>query len=60
MNIHAPPKEIRDHFKCVEFVGKRFTRNGKTYIRARHKFFNVIMFYCFNDNFIWFVDDCKK
>lgn len=31
MNIHAPPKEIRDFYRCMEWRGRRFTRNGKTY-----------------------------
>lgn len=54
MNIHVP-KELKEKYLCVEFRGKPFKRkNGKTYVRAKHKTFNVVMIYCYEDDFIWF------
>ena len=57
MNIHAPDKSIRDFFQCFDWRGRRFTKNGKTYIRAFHKTTNQVFFYCFEDNFAWFPND---
>jgi hypothetical protein len=60
MNIHSPNKEICDKFKCLEFIGTRFIKDGKTYIRGRHRTLHVIMYYCFEDDFAYFVDCCKR
>jgi hypothetical protein len=57
MNIYAPPKEVRDQFVCFDWIGRRWTKNGKTYIRAKHRTLHVTFYYCFEDNFAYFPDD---
>ena len=57
MNVHAPDKKIQDDFKCLEWRGKRFTKNGKTYIRGKHKTAGITFYYSFQDNFAWFAGD---
>ena len=59
MNIHAPSEEIRERFKCLEFVGVPFERvafdgKRKKYMRAKHRTLGLTMFYCFEDDFAWF------
>lgn len=56
MNIHAPDQEIRDRFKCLEWIGRRWIKDNKTYIKARHKTLGTIFYYCFEDGFAWFPD----
>lgn len=52
--------EIREKFQCLEFLGKKMTmRNGKTYIKAHHVVLDKTMYYCFEDDFAWFVDGKK-
>jgi hypothetical protein len=54
MNIHVP-EDIRKRWPNYEFTGKPFKlRDGKTYIRAYSKVFEVNHFYCYEDDFIWF------
>lgn len=60
MNIHAPPSEIQEQFRCLEWLGKRYTKKGKTYIKARHRTMGWKMYYCFEDNFAWFPDCATK
>lgn len=56
MNEHVP-KEIRDKWPNYEFLGKPFKlKNGKTYIRAKHKTdwaFKSVHFYCFEEDFAY-------
>lgn len=60
MNIHAPPKDIQEQFKCMDWRGRRFTKNNKTYIRAKHRTTHQVFYYCFDDNFCFFPDDIIK
>lgn len=54
MNIHVP-KNIQDKFKCLEFRGKPFIKkDGKKYIRAKHRTLYITLHYCFDDDFAWF------
>ena len=59
MNIHAPDKEIREQFLCFDWVGKRWIKDGKTYIRAKHRTTYRTFYYCFEDNFAWFPTDIR-
>ena len=55
MNIHTPIG-ISRKFPQMEFRGKPFTCNGKTYIRAEFKDKNVYrqtFFYCIEDEFFY-------
>jgi len=54
MNIHAPSSEICEQFRCLEWRGRRFKRNNKTYIRGFHRTLYKTFYYCFEDNFAWF------
>jgi hypothetical protein len=46
---------MKDKWPNYEFLGKPFKfRDGKTYMRAYSKIFQVTHFYCFEDDFIWF------
>ena len=46
---------MKDKWPNYEFLGKPFKfRDGKTYMRAYSKIFQVTHFYCFEDGFIWF------
>lgn len=58
MNIHAPDAAIREQFRCLEWLGKRYQRKGedgvvRTYIRARHKATGQKVYYCFEENWGW-------
>ena len=53
MNVHVS-KEIKDKWPNYEFLGKSFKLRNKTYIRAYSKTFEVVHFYCFEDDFIYF------
>jgi hypothetical protein len=46
MNVHAPTN-AKTKFISWEFRGQRFTKNGKTWIRARHRNFGFVWYYCF-------------
>jgi hypothetical protein len=59
MNIYAPDKSIRDFFKCFDWIGRRFTVKGKTYIRAKHRTTHQTFFYCFEENFAFFPEDIR-
>lgn len=51
---------IRERFKCLEFRGKPVKKkNGKTYIRALHRTLQVVMYYCFEDDFAWMTNGDK-
>ena len=53
MNTHVS-EEIKEKWTNYEFLGKPFKlRDGKTYMRARSKTFDVIHFYCLDTDFIW-------
>jgi hypothetical protein len=53
MNIHVP-QDIIDKYPTYYFEGKSFVlSNGKHYIRAFHKTFQKIHFYCFEEDFFW-------
>lgn len=57
MNIHAPDADTRERFRCLEWIGRRYKRkDGKTYIRAKHRTLGCTMYYCFEDDFAWFPD----
>lgn len=60
MNVHAPSEEIRNQFICLEWIGKRFQREGKTYIKARHRTTHQTFYYCFEENFAWFPEDIRR
>ena len=46
---------MKDKWPNYEFLGKPIRlRDGKTYMRAYSKRFEVTHFYCFEDDFIWF------
>jgi len=50
MNEHVPDN-IKNKWRQYEFTGKPFKlKDGKTYIRAYSKFFEVTHFYCFEDD----------
>jgi len=59
MNIHAPSEDIREQFRCLEWTGRRWTKDGKTYIRAKHRTTHQVFYYCFEDNFAWFPTDVR-
>ena len=51
-------EELKDKWMNYEFLGKPFKMmNGKTYMRAHSKVFEVTHFYCFDEDFMWFSRD---
>ena len=60
MNIHISA-ELREKWPGYEFLGKPFTlRNGKTYMRAKHKTLEQTHFYCFEEDFFWWDEPIYK
>lgn len=54
MNVYVN-QDIKDKFKSLDFRGKPFKKkDGKTYIRAKHRVLHVTMHYCFEDDFCYF------
>ena len=52
-NIHIS-EEIQKKWVNYSFIGKPFKlKNGRTYCRARSKFFGKIHFYEFETDFFW-------
>lgn len=53
MNIHVSD-EIKKKWCNYEFIGKPFIlKDGRKYIRAYSKCFEVTHYYCFDTDFIW-------
>lgn len=54
MNVHVPDN-IKKKWINFEFQGKPFLlSDGKTYARAYSKHFQVVHFYCFEDDAVYF------
>jgi hypothetical protein len=53
-NVHAPSLDIQNQFVSLEWVGKRWTHQGKTYLKAKHRTMGWKLHYCFEDNMAWF------
>ena len=49
MNIHAPLNH-KTEFPSWEFTGKRFTNKYGTWIRAKHKTWQLTYYYNFESN----------
>lgn len=54
MNIHITDK-IKKDWQQYEFIGKPFEKNGKTYIRAKHKVWwqGQTHIFCIEDQWFW-------
>lgn len=52
MNVYAP-KNALTKFPAWDFRGRKFKRNGKTWIKAKSRVFNSSWFYCFEDDEIY-------
>ncbi len=49
MNIHQP-NDPTGFWRGFEFRGKRWTKGGFTWVRAKYKVLNVTWYYCFEEN----------
>ena len=54
MNIHAPPKEIRDKYPCLEWRGKPFRYKNRIVYKAFHKTLETTLYYSPVEDFSWF------
>jgi hypothetical protein len=46
MNVHVP-KEVQDKWPVLEFRGKRWSKDGFTWITVYHKLLECNLRYCF-------------
>ena len=55
MNIHQPDESVRERWPEWDWRGSRWTKAGRTWIRAKHKVMGWQWYYCFERD--CFLDD---